>query len=114
MNNIFTIFKKELKSFFTSPMAYIFLVVFALINGYFFNIQFFLINESDLKGKVRANKSGCLDVCEKGPAVVIYPQGHWYLDVDKSNISRIFKESVIGEKSVAEHIASQEQLDGNK
>ncbi len=49
MNNIFTIFKKELKSFFTSPMAYIFLVVFALINGYFFNIQFFLIKESDMR-----------------------------------------------------------------
>jgi hypothetical protein len=49
MNNIKSIFKKELHSFFTSPMAYIFLVVFALINGYFFNIQFFLINESDLR-----------------------------------------------------------------
>ena len=44
-----TIFKKELYSFFTSPMAYIFLVVFALVNGYFFNIQFFLINESDMR-----------------------------------------------------------------
>ena len=49
MNNILTIFKKELRAFFTSPMAYIFLVVFALINGYFFNIQFFLINESDMR-----------------------------------------------------------------
>ena len=70
-----------------------------------------MINESDLKGKVRANKSGCLDVCEKGPAVVIYPQGHWYLKVEKSNISRIFKESIIGDKPVTELIASQEQLD---
>ncbi len=49
MNNILTIFRKELHSFFTSPMAYIFLVVFALVNGYFFNIQFFLINESDMR-----------------------------------------------------------------
>ena len=49
MHNIMTIFKKELKAFFSSPMAYIFLVVFALINGYFFNIQFFLINESDMR-----------------------------------------------------------------
>ena len=73
-----------------------------------------LINESDLKGKVRANKSGCLDVCEKGPAVVIYPQGHWYLEVEKSNISKIFKESVIGDKPVTELIASPEQLDGSK
>ena len=73
-----------------------------------------LINESDLKGKVRANKSGCLDLCEKEPVVVIYPQGHWYLEVEKSNISRIFKESVIGDKPVTELIASQEQLDGSK
>ena len=49
MNNILTIYKKELHSFFSSPMAYIFLVVFALINGYFFNIQFFFINESDMR-----------------------------------------------------------------
>ena len=44
-------------------------------------------------------------MCEKGPAVVIYPQGHWYLEVEKSNISRIFKESVIGDKPVTELIA---------
>ena len=37
-----------------------------------------MINDNGLKGKVRANKSGCLDVCEHGPAVVIYPEGHWY------------------------------------
>ena len=49
MSNILTIYKKELHSFFSSPMAYIFLVVFALINGYFFNVQFFLINESDMR-----------------------------------------------------------------
>ena len=49
MHNTVAIFKKELKAFFSSPMAYIFLVVFALINGYFFNIQFFLINESDMR-----------------------------------------------------------------
>ena len=47
--NILAIFRKENNAFFSSPMAYIFLVVFALINGYFFNIQFFLINESDMR-----------------------------------------------------------------
>ena len=26
----------------------------------------------------RVNKAGCLDQCEKGPAVVIYPEGVWY------------------------------------
>lgn len=26
-------------------------------------------------GKVRMNKSGCLDRCEEGPVMVIYPEG---------------------------------------
>jgi len=49
MHNILTIYKKELRSFFTSPMAYIFLVVFALVNGYFFTNTFFLYNQSDMR-----------------------------------------------------------------
>lgn len=27
---------------------------------------------------IRVNKSGCLDACEIGPAVVIYPEGTWH------------------------------------
>jgi len=49
MRTIYTIFKKEFFSYFTSPMAYIFLVVFSLINGYFFSNTFFLIGQSDLR-----------------------------------------------------------------
>ncbi len=52
MNSILTIYKKELKSFFTSPMAYICLVVFALVCGYFFTNTFFLRNESDMRSLV--------------------------------------------------------------
>ena len=70
-----------------------------------------LINESGLKGKVRANKSGCLDICEQGPAIVIYPKGLWYLGLAKKNIEKIFKHSVIGDEPVPELIASKQQLD---
>ena len=49
MKNIYTIFKKEFYSYFTTPMAYIFLVVFTLVNGYFFSNTFFLIGQSDLR-----------------------------------------------------------------
>ncbi len=49
MHNIVTIYKKELRSFFNTPMAYIFLVVFALVNGYFFTNTFFLYNQSDMR-----------------------------------------------------------------
>ena len=47
-----------------------------------------LINESGLKGKVRANKSGCLDICEQGPAVVIYPKGFWYLGIKIRDVKK--------------------------
>ena len=69
-----------------------------------------MINESGLKGRVRANKSGCLDVCEKGPAMVIYPNGFWYLDVKKKDIKTIFKKSIINNEPVSELIATKDQL----
>ena len=50
-----------------------------------------LINESGLKGKVRANKSGCLDICEQGPAIVIYPLGVWYTNFKVSDVDEIFE-----------------------
>ncbi len=49
MRNVKTLFLKELKSYFNSPMAYIFLVLFAIFNGYFFTNTFFLINQSDMR-----------------------------------------------------------------
>ncbi len=48
-NNIINIFTKEFMGYFTSPMAYIFLIVFSLVNGYFFSNTFFLIGQSDLR-----------------------------------------------------------------
>lgn len=49
MSNIKTLYVKELKSYFNSPMAYIFLVLFAIFNGYFFTNTFFLIDQSDMR-----------------------------------------------------------------
>ena len=49
MRNINSIFRRELAGFFNSPMAYIFLVIFAIVNGYFFTNTFFLFGQSDLR-----------------------------------------------------------------
>ena len=40
-------------------------------------------------GKVRVNKSGCLDRCQGGPVAVVYPDGVWYTYVDASDIDEI-------------------------
>ena len=49
MRNIKAIYFKEMRSYFNSPMAYIFLVIFTVINGYFFTRTFFLFNQSDMR-----------------------------------------------------------------
>lgn len=41
------------------------------------------------EGKVRINNSGCLDRCEEGPVVVVYPEGVWYTYVDEHDVEEI-------------------------
>ncbi len=44
--------------------------------------------ELGLKG-VRINSAGCLDRCELGPCVVIYPEGIWYKVTSTEDVDRI-------------------------
>ena len=49
MYNILQIYLKEFRSYFNGPMAYIFLVIFSLVNGYFFSNTFFIFGQSDMR-----------------------------------------------------------------
>ncbi len=40
---------------------------------------------------VRINASQCLDRCEHGPTLVIYPEGVWYRCADRSDIDKILQ-----------------------
>lgn len=44
---------------------------------------------------VRAQKAGCLDVCDHGPAVVVYPEGVFYGHVTVSDVARIVEEHIV-------------------
>lgn len=61
-----------------------------------------VLAEKGLKGKVRAQRSGCLDACTKGPALVIYPDGIYYGGVTPSDVERIVDEHVIGNRIVSD------------
>jgi len=44
------------------------------------------------EGKVRINMAGCLDRCDEGPVIVIYPEETWYTYVDKEDVDEIIQE----------------------
>ena len=48
------------------------------------------------KGKVRINRAGCLDRCEEGPVIVVYPDAVWYTYLDRSDIDEIIDRHVVG------------------
>ena len=49
----------------------------------------------------RANKSMCLDRCEHGPVVVVYPEGVWYRIEDVArDVDEIVREHIVGGKVV--------------
>ena len=51
-------------------------------------------------GKIRINQAGCLDRCEEGPVLVVYPEGTWYTYVDTSDIDDIIDSHLVGGKVV--------------
>ena len=51
--------------------------------------------------RIRANKSGCLDQCEHGPNVVVYPDGVWYGGVTEADVDEIVDRHLVGGEPVA-------------
>ena len=51
-------------------------------------------------GKVRINQAGCLDRCEAGPVMVIYPEAVWYTYVDNHDIDEIIDSHIVQGKIV--------------
>ena len=55
-------------------------------------------------GKVRINKAGCLERCELGPVVVVYPEGTWYHGMTSDRIPRFVQEHLQEGKPIAEWV----------
>jgi (2Fe-2S) ferredoxin len=52
------------------------------------------------EGKVRINRSGCLDRCAEGPLLVVYPQAIWYTFIDNEDIDEIIESHLLNGKLV--------------
>ena len=58
------------------------------------------LKELGLSPKVRANTAGCLDACEHGITVVVYPEQIWYGKVTVDDVEEIIQEHIIKNQPV--------------
>jgi (2Fe-2S) ferredoxin len=45
--------------------------------------------------RIRVNSAGCLDRCELGPCVVLYPDGAWYKIETTADVDAILEQHVV-------------------
>jgi (2Fe-2S) ferredoxin len=58
------------------------------------------IKDNGLKEKMRAQRTGCLDACDYGPSMVVYPEGIFYGGVQLSDVEEIVSEHLIHNRPV--------------
>ncbi len=68
------------------------------------------VRAAGLGGSIRVNKAGCLDQCEHGPTVVIYPEAVWYGGVAVDDVPEIVSEHLIAERPVERLIIADDCL----
>ena len=53
------------------------------------------LKELGLNADIRANSAGCLDACEFGVSVVVYPEQIWYGAVKHDDVEEIIQSQII-------------------
>jgi len=58
------------------------------------------IKERGLNIAMRAQKAGCIETCELGPSVVVYPEGVFYGHVQLNDVAEIVEEHLVNNRPV--------------
>jgi (2Fe-2S) ferredoxin len=58
------------------------------------------VSDRGLDG-VTVSSAGCLNLCEHGPVIVIYPEGHWYGKMDEERIDQMLDALAEGQPAEA-------------
>lgn len=67
-----------------------------------------------LNKKIRVNLSGCLDACEQGIAMVVYPEQVWYGNVKKEDIDEIIQSHLINNQPVERLELKEQDINNDK
>ena len=66
------------------------------------------------EGIVLRSKVDCLRICDRGPVLLIWPDGTWYGEVTPDRIERILTEHVIGGEPIEEWLIQRSTMDPNQ
>ena len=58
------------------------------------------IKVQGLNVTIRAQRAGCMDTCELGPSVVVYPEGVFYGKVQLTDVPEIIQEHLVNNRPV--------------
>ena len=65
------------------------------------------LKELNVGLKTRANKCGCLGICDFGPTVAIYPEGTFYVGVKKEDVKEIIQSHIVNKKPLERLLLKQ-------
>ncbi|MDR2199804.1 MAG: (2Fe-2S) ferredoxin domain-containing protein [Deltaproteobacteria bacterium] len=58
------------------------------------------LEDRDLSSEIIVNTTSCYGICDKGPVMVVYPDGVWYGNLDAEKIQTIVDEHLENGKVV--------------
>lgn len=70
--------------------------------------------KAGISSKVRINAAGCLDHCEHGPTIVVYPDAVWYGFVKVEDVPEIVESHLLQGKPVERLRLSDECINTRK
>jgi (2Fe-2S) ferredoxin len=62
------------------------------------------IEERELSGEVMLTNTGCFGICDRGPVVVVYPEGIWYGGLDADAVEEIMEKHIEGGSPVETYL----------
>ncbi|MBK9477779.1 MAG: (2Fe-2S) ferredoxin domain-containing protein [Bacteroidetes bacterium] len=70
------------------------------------------IAKRESKITIRTQKTGCLDICDFGPTLVVYPEGIFYVGVQLSDVDEIIDEHLMNNRPVERLILRSKPIKG--
>ena len=71
------------------------------------------LKEKGIDGEIFVVRTGCFGLCERGPIMIVYPEGSFYTHVKMELIPRIVEEHLIGGKPVKEFLYDETVTEGS-